>query len=348
MFGLKIVAALAALGMHPFLSQPEGQGVSSPLHRDSAMLADALSGPTLQLTVRGTSVTVLANATPAEGGCAARITARAPDGNQEWSRLFRWSELAWSGVRADGSAGLAFFEQEGHLPVDRLDFNPDDAAAFTSALVRVAEGCRAPRAETERVMIASKVAQPGCYFARHPGLRLAEGAAPYPARAMLTVLARETPDAELQLFFEREVTNGGDSWGAPWIDFTFADDRLAQVPVAKVAFAIDGRALAVQHSIANYGDTRLRIRIAQVQSPSDPARAGIFRQRLAAGKEVRLTLFDSTGRIRSVVHFDTGAQLAPARAAMSATGSSCADAAPAPAMASKWQPERRIVLAANR
>lgn len=343
MIGLKLVAALAALGMHPFVDRTVVAPVAAPLYRDSAMLADALSGQTLQLTMRGASATVRATAVPAEGGCAARITASAPGGGRQWSRLFRWSELAWSGVRPDGSAGVAFYEQEGHLPVDRLDFSPDDAAAFQSTLTRVAEECRAPRGPSERVMIASQAAEPGCYFARQPGLRLAEATAPYAARAMLTLLARETPDAELQLFFEREESAGAKRWGAPWIDFTFADSQIGQVPVAKATFALDGEVFTARHSIAIYGDTRVRIRLA---SAGDEATgANEFAQRLTTSREVRLILFDPAGRVRSVVHFDAAAVLAQAQAAMIAADTSCADAAPAPTIAAAWQHARPIVLA---
>lgn len=314
------------------------------LAADSALLAEALGGRTLDLTMRGTTVAVLASAVPAEDGCAALATAHAPGSPRKWTRRFRWSEVAWTGTTAEGRTTVSFFEHEGRLPGDTLEFAPADAAGFRAALARVVGACRAARGAGERIAIAGSSSMPTCYFARLPALELIESAAPPPMgdppRAVLTLLSRENPQAELQLLVERAAPDsaaGSDDWGRPAVAFTFADPRLKDMRIGEARFALDGKAIKAQHTIAAYGDTRIRISMDSLPVAGSKAPPSFYRS-LAGSGEVGLTLLDEAGKSQAVLHFDAGPALAAAREALRAADWSCASAAPAPAPAARWQP----------
>lgn len=340
MVSSRIVAACAALAGHfasPAHATPEI--VANPRSADSIMLANALSGQALQLTMRGTTVAVMASAAPAEDGCSALISAHAPGMTRRWNRLFRWSEIAWLGTTPEGGTMVSFFENEGRLPGDRVVFSPSDGAAFRATVARLASSCRDARGEAERFLIAGEASARSCYFARLPGLQLLEAsgspAASQP-RAMLTVLSRETPEAELQLLLERTGAKG-DDWGRPAVSFTFADPRLKDMRIAQAAFALDRQPLAAQHSLATYSDTRLRISMDSRGSSVSGEGPGSFYRRLAASEEVALKLLDRSGQSRAVLHFDAGPALAAARRALAGGAWSCDGATPAPPPAARWE-----------
>jgi hypothetical protein len=336
MLGLRLLALCAALAGQG--GAAHATGGPAALAADSGLLAQALSGPALQLTMRGTTVVVTAVATPAEDGCAAMITAHAPGSDRKWSRLFRWSELAWAGSKPDGATMVSFFEEEGRLAADTLVFSPADGASFRAALARLAASCRTNRGEAERVTIGSQGGARGCYFAALPGLHLLGSVPPPSARAVLTVLGRETPQAELQLLLERRApgaATAGDDWASPSVAFIFADPGLADMRIAKAAFALDNKTVTAQHSVTAFGETRLRISMDPFGPPVNGA-AGFYR-RLAASGEVALTLLDDTGQSRAVLNFDAGPALSAARRALAASDWSCAGSSASPAPAARWE-----------
>ena len=248
---------------------------------------------------------------------------------------------------------VAFYEHEGRLPADTLVFAPLDAAVFRAAVVRVVAACRSAWREGERVEIAAPGPMRSCYFARLPQLRLYDSVTPPPAadpqRAVLTLLARENPQAELQLQLERSAPDpageagvgagaGGNDWGSPAVAFIYADHRLKAMRIAGAGFALDGQPVAARHAIATFSHTRVRITMAALKPPRGVPPAASFSRRLVASSEVALTLMVAGGKHREVLHFDAGQALAAARASLTSADWSCAAAAPPPAPAARWQP----------
>ena len=320
--------------------------LSSPqsLASDSQMLAAALAGPILQLAKRGTSVAVQAETRTAEDGCAAVIAVQppgaGPGAGRRWTRLFRWSDVAWTGALPDGRALVAFFEQEGRLPGDRLTFAPADPANFMAALGRVTEQCRVARDEAERVASGEYAGTRSCYFARMPGLELVEAtepnAVPGPTRAVVTLLAHETPEAELRLLFDRAAPSSDGEPDFPDVAFTVAAPSLKALDIAGARFALDGVIVQARHTLALYGDTRLRVRMDPSAGIPRPSAEESFYRQLAASGKVTLTLLDSKGAARAVLNFDAGRVLAAARQALHNADWSCALAASSPP-AADWQ-----------
>lgn len=291
--------------------------------------------------MRGTGVTVMARAASAEGGCAARISAHAPGSSRKWIRLLRWSELAWAGTTQEGATLVSFFEDEGRMPADRVAFAPPDGAGFRTMLGGHAARCRLARGEYERMTLTGPVAPRGCYFARLPGLHVvgADPARPDPPRAVLSVLARETPEAEMRFLFEHAPRRNtkGDGWGSMAAIFTFADPKLTELRIADANFALDGVPVATPHSLVAYGDTRLRIEMDRPGMTGVGRGQASFYRRLATSGETRLTLIDAAGKSRAVLHFDSGPALAAAREALAAADWSCVGATPSPPPAARWE-----------
>ncbi|HEU4820028.1 MAG TPA: hypothetical protein VFS87_02580, partial [Qipengyuania sp.] len=199
MVGPVFLPALAALMVQGDLPPEVGAFRTAPLASDSAALAGAISGQRLELALRGVGTAIHAEARPAEDGCATLIAASTPGAVGTWTRLLRWHDVAWTGVLPEGRVLVAFYEHEGRLPGDRLVLAPADPAAFRATLTRVSQTCRAEAAEAERVLSGDYTGSRSCYFARHPGLELVETTEPgpqtEPTRAVITVLAHETPEA---------------------------------------------------------------------------------------------------------------------------------------------------------
>lgn len=309
---------------------------------DSAILAAALDGRPLALTMRGSAAQVAPQVVPAENGCAVRLAARGHGRSQTWSRLLRWSDLAWSGAGPDGTVRVAFYDHEGRLPVDMVSFRPDDATRFLGALAPVAAACRQSGDDRARVLGTDFAAARSCYFKALPQLQLYDAGMPGPhahsPRAMLTLLSRERPDAELQLLFERPPPSNGDAAPAGTqiaAAFVFADARLADLQIARAGFALDDAAIEAPHAVAIYGDTRVRVTL----DPPPPGAGSVnegFVERLDTSGAVTLYLRDAARRDRAVVRFDVGGLLAEARRALAAADWSCAAAQPAPPPAAQW------------
>ena len=346
MIAISLLAALAATAPGvpsetPVATVSDGT-VASP---EAKIVAQALSGRPLALTMRGTTVEVIAAVTPASDGCTAVVAAHAPGRHKVWAREFRWGDVAWLGNAADGRTTIAFFDPEGRLPVDSVTFSPGDATGFGAAVTRMASGCRAARGESERVAFGAPGAMRSCYFPRLPALQLVEDSAALPAesrpRAMLSLLARENPQGELQLLFERAAPDpsaGGDDWGTPAVAFVLAGPRVRGMQIAAARFALDAKPVAAQHAIAAYGETRVRILMDPFAPSATEEAQTSFYHRLSASKEVTLSLLDAGGQSRAVLTFEAGPALAAARKALSATNWSCAAAAPALAPAARWRP----------
>lgn len=321
------------------LAGPEAMAPS--IAADSAVMARALGGSTLELTREGTSVSVMASAAPAEGGCAAQVVARAPGGGRKWSRLFRWGDVAWTGVGPGSRIEVVFYESDGKLAGDTLAFAPQDAATFRAALARLGTACRAARGESERVLTAARGEARSCHLARLPQLHIEESGRGIPPRAVLTVLARETHHANLELLLERSgaASPGDDEWGEPIVTFVFADPQLKAMRIVGAAFELDAAGVPADHAIAAFGDTRLRITMDPFRrSSTGGSGVGSFYRRLATSGEATLSLLGADKAPRAVLHFDAGAMLAAARKALRATDWSCTGAVPAPDPASRWQP----------
>lgn len=291
--------------------------------------------------MRGTGVAVQAQTWSAEDGCAALIAVQSPGAARQWTRMFRWSDVAWTGALPDGRTLVAFFEQEGRLPGDRLTFAPADPAAFMAALGRVKEQCRVARDEAERVASGEYAGTRSCYFARMPGLELVEAttaeAAPEPTRAVVTLLAHETPEAELRLLFDRAAPSSDGEPGLPDVAFTVAAPSLKALDIAGARFALDGTIVQARHTLALYGDTRLRIRMDPFAGSSQLPNEESFYRQLSASGNATLTLLDSKGATRAVLNFDAGSVLAAARRALHTADWSCALTAATPAPAAEWQ-----------
>ena len=337
MTSFRYSAAFALLAMQSLAAQAAPETKANPRSADSAMLANALSGQ-LHLTMRGTTVSVMASAAPAEDGCSALISAHAPGMTRKWTRLFRWSETAWAGVTPEGATMVSFFAHEGRLPSDRVVFSPGDGTGFRAALARVASSCRSARDEAERILINTQGSAHGCYFARLPGLQLLESSGlpgSSPPRALLTVFARETPEAELQLLLQRVASNS-DAWDRPSVAFTYADPQLKDMRVTQAAFALDGKPVIAQHAVTAYGSTRVRVSV----DPFARARKGTasFGRRITASDEVRLTLLDDRRQSAAELHFEVDGALTAARALLAAADWTCASAEPAPPPAAHWVP----------
>lgn len=343
MFGIRLVAGLAAVAAHGLSAQESAGSVNVPPQIESAALASALDGKQLQLSMRGTSLTVLANATPAEDGCAALLTVQAPGSGRIWTRLLRWSELAWAGVTPEGATMVSFFEEEGRLPGDRVIFRPLDGARFAGELQRVAALCRAAGDGGEYSAIAGRKPGLGCHFAVFPALQLHDpvGMPPQPPRAVLSMLSRETPEAELQILVEQAPARAGtaDDWGRPFVAFTFADPALKAMGITAARFALDGKAIAAEHALATYGDTRLRISMDPFMASRGGARVQTFFDSLATREQATLTLLDASGRTRQQFTFDVGPALDVTRRALQAARWTCAGAQPPPLQAANWLPE---------
>lgn len=308
---------------------------NSPLASDNATLAGAMDGRRLDLALRGVGRSVHAKALPTESGCSTRIIASTLDGSDAGTRLLRWADVAWTGELPDGRVMVAFYEQEGRLPGDRLAFAPADPAAFEAALKRVVETCRGAAGEGEQVLSGDYSGSRSCYFTRSPGLELVESTPPQrePTRAVVTVLAQDTPDAELRLLTERGAE--GDGWEEPEVAFTLAGAGMEDLRISAVRFALDGEPVDPQHSIAIYNNSRLRIRMNPIAATA-PNEDSYYR-RLFTSTRATVTLIDSEGAIRAVLNFETGPALAAARLALDNAAWSCATASAAPALAARWQ-----------
>lgn len=334
------LSALAALMVQGNSPVDVGAFPAAPAS-DSAALAGAISGQRLELALRGVGTAIHAEARPTEDGCATLIVASTPGAAGTWTRLLRWGDVAWTGALPDGRVLVAFYEQEGRLPGDRLAFAPADPAAFRAVLTRVSEACRGAAAETERVLSGDYTGSRSCYFARHPGLELVEATEPRPrtepTRAVITVLAEETPDAELRLLVERAANEHGGSWGQPDVAFTVAGAGLKDQKIGAVRFAFDGAPVDARHSIALYNETRLRIRMDRSAGNAPAYSRDSYYRRLVASGRATVTLVDSAGISRAVLNFDTGPALAAARQALDAVAWSCTAAAPMATPAVQWR-----------
>lgn len=352
MFLLGIPAALAAAaaqsaGLAPVpgrsLADTPAAAASFPLlspslAADSAMLAASLAGPRLELTRPGSGIAVRADIDADEHGCAAQIAVRAPDGASH-RRLLRWTDVAWTGMLPDGRVMVAFFEHEGRLPTDRLSFVPTNPKEFEAGLTRVVEACRGASAEHERTLSSEHSGSRSCYFKRYPGIELIEPTVSTPAgegtRAVVTMLAEETPEAELRLLVERDPN--GDGWREPEVAFTVGGEGIKDFRIGAAHFALDGVTVDVRHSIAVYNGTRLRIRMDSAANGASTGDEGSYYRRLSTSQRATVSLVDSAGVSRAVLNFDAGPVLAAARRALDAAAWSCADAAPTPSPAAPWQ-----------
>ena len=311
---------------------------------DANGVANALSGPTLTLTMRGTTVQAIADVTPTRDGCTAVAAAHAPGKHEIWSREFRWGDVAWLGPAPDGRTRIAFFESEGRLPTDMVTFAPAEPGSFRAALARMADVCRVLHRDSERIAFGATGPMRSCYFPHQPALQLIDSGSSeggLPPRAMLSVLSRENPQAELQLLLERAVPRpsaGDDDWGNPIVAFVFADPRVKEMQIAAARFSLDAKPVAAQHAVASYGETRVRIIMDPFAASSTGTAKTSFYRRLKTSDEVTLTLLDKTGRSHAVLSFDAGPGLAAAREALSAADWSCATASPALTPAALWQP----------
>lgn len=332
---------LPALAAWLVQGTPPADVAAAPATRlasDSAALAGALHGGRLDFALRGAGLTVHAEALPAESGCATRIATRIVDGSTVWTRLLRWADVAWTGALPDGRVTVAFYEREGRLPGDRLTFAPGDSAAFRQALQRVAETCRNAAAEDQRVPSGEYPRSRSCYFARLPELELIEpiGRASQgeSSRAVLTILADETPEAELRLFLERRLDGNG--WAEPEVAFTVAGPALPDRQIAAARFALDGAAVDAQHSLALYNHTRLRIRMDHFRAQAATEGDDSFYRRLAASDRTTLALIDTAGASRGAFNFEIGTKLTAARRALEAVAGSCGPSRP-PISEPSWQ-----------
>lgn len=331
MFVLGMPAAMAVAALH-YAGPVEAD---MQRMRDRAALVAAIHGSEIDLRRHSIGVTIQAHARAIDAGCATALASQAQGRPNNWMRQLRWDQLAWTGEQPDGRVMIAFFEEDGRLPGDRLIFAPADPVAFRATVERVAQACRVERAQDERVMMDDHPGWRSCYFGQMPALELVEmlhGAAPAERpRATMSVFARETPEAELRLLFE------GDPQSAE-VSFTIAGPDLRRMRIARASFALDGVAVTPQHSLAAYGHTRLRIRMDPFRAlkPASSTAEPAYFARLVDSGVATLTLLNASGQAVGSLTFDIGQALTKARLALAATPWSCASSIPAPAPAAQW------------
>lgn len=335
LLGMPAFVAVAAV------SYAGSADMAAGLFRDSSAVVASMNGTRLDLWRHSVGVTVEAHARVVEG-CVTQLSSQAQGAPNSWTRSLRWDQVAWTGKLADGRVMVAFFEEDGRLPGDRVTFSPADPAEFGAAVTRLASACRDARNVSERVLVGDYPDWRSCYFARQPALGLTDtpASAPHPRepRAVLSILSRETPEAELHLLFD-------DADPAPTqrilradVSFVFAGQQLRTNKIGAAQFALDGQTVTPQHSLAAYGNTRLRIRMdpfRELRRPADSAEPAYFTRLLESGVAT-LTLLDRTGRTQTVLTFDVGPAIAQARAALASTDWSCAATTAPPPPAAQW------------
>lgn len=331
MFVLGLPSAMAVAAL--YFTGP-GEAEAERL-RDRAALVATIDNTRLDVWQRSVGLTVRADARSVGDGCTTAIASQYPGQSDAWTRLLRWDQVAWSGTLADGRVMVAFFEQDGRLANDRVTFAPADATAFQAGVARVAQSCRAGRARQERVIVADYPLWRSCYLARTPAVELVEtrsltGRAEEP-RASMSVYARETPEAELHLLFD------GDPDTAE-VSFTIARSDLRRMGVAGAAFALDETTVDPRHSLAFYGDTRLRIRMDpfSMVTPAATTTEPSYFERLTDSRTATLTLVDAARKPIGRLTFDIGSALTEARETLRATPWTCAAPAPAPTPAAQF------------
>lgn len=336
LLGMPAFVAVAAV------SYAGSADMAAGLARDGAAIASGMNGTRLDLYRHSIGVTIEAHARVAEGGCVTQLSSQAAGAPNSWTRSLRWDQLAWAGRLPDGRVKVAFFEDEGRLPGDRVAFSPADPEAFSAAVVRLAAACRNGREVGERVLTGDYPEWRSCYFARQPALGLTDtpASAPHPreSRAVLSILARETPEAELNLLFDDADPAPTQRTLRAEVSFVFAGQQLRTNRIGAAQFALDGQTVTPQHSLAAYGNTRLRIRMdpfRELRRTADTAEPPYF-TRLSESGVATLTLLDRTGRTQTVLTFDVGPALAQARAALASSDWSCAATTPPPPPAAQW------------
>lgn len=316
-----------------------GAGAHLPGHPaidqgDAERLAAALLQSPLTLTRQGATLAVIAAPDTAGDGCIVRLAPPLGEsGGASWP--LRWADLAWSGRTPGGALRLVFYEPVTRYPSDVVSFVPQDVDRVEAALKRVVANCRDAAGEGAALLTSDPPAAPrSCYFPSVPQLRLfeaveREGRRIAEARAALTVLSDERPDAELQLTLARSVSSDEAdfaAWRGADVAFVYAADGIAQWGFAQAAFARDAVPVAAPHTIAIYGDTRARVTLRTAPPPPDGGPVNLLDDAGAIGMSFR----DAQGReITPAVHFAAGPLLAAARRVLSASDWSCAKAGPA-------------------
>ncbi|WP_375291081.1 hypothetical protein [Qipengyuania sp.] len=307
-------------------------GGSSVSVEDAAIVSSALDGRRLDLEMRGQRVSVDATAEITEGGCSTRIMAQAAGGSRQWSRILRWTELAWAGETVEGATQVAFYDTEGHLATDLIAFGPPDASRFREALARLVQSCRMERGEAARVQTSQGNRTRTCFLGNRPEIQIIDTKpaipTPAPPRLLINLYAQESPRVELQLLFEGV---GEQALKDPSMAFVVAEPGLMNGQVKRARFRINGRDFAVRHSIAAFGTTRLRIAI-------DPRASGFdsFATALGSSSELVLSLLSRDGSAIGRYTFDPRQTLRQAKELLAGTGPSCNEAVPRLSRAADW------------
>ena len=307
-------------------------GRSSARPDDATIVSSALDGRRLHLEMRGRSVSVDATAEVTEGGCSTRIVAQAAGGARQWSRILRWTELAWAGETVEGTTQVAFYDTEGHLATDLVAFEPPDAPRFREALARLVQSCRIERGEAARVQISEGNRTRTCFSGIRPEIQIIDTKpavpTPSPPRLLINLYAQESPRVELQLLFEGV---GEQALRDPSMAFVVAEPDLMNGTVKRASFRINGRDFAVRHLIAAFGTTRLRIAI-------DPRTSGFnsFANALGSSRELVLSLWSRNGSAIGRYTFDPRQTLGQAKELLAGTGPSCNEAVPRLSRAADW------------
>lgn len=304
---------------------------------DLNTIVKALSGKTVTLEMRGSRVDVLARLEPRDG-CSATLFASNLSGGPEWTRELRWDEIAWQGAGEDGRMKVAFYDPEGRLPIDIMRAPADDGATVAAAMKRLSSRCQARHPLNQTVSFGPQAPDRPCYFPRQPALVLADYGGSNPRQAMLTLVAKDRSLAELQLQFDLDGASGGTSRGArdrSGLVLYYGSHELATAPVSSLKLTVDGVAVPIRHSTAVFNAIRLRSRLFAAST----AETGLL-DTIGKAREVTITLLGPRGEVRRTLTFNPGDAVETARAAVAASGGSCAPTVAANAQPITWSPAK--------
>ena len=172
-----------------------------------------------------------------------------------------------------------------------------------------------------------------CYFPRQPALVLADYGGSSPRQAMLTLLASDRSLAELQLQFDLDdgpAQGGRDRSG---LVLYYGSPDLAAAPVSSLKLEVDGVAVPIRHSTAVFNAIRLRSKLFAARD----RQAGLL-ETIGKAHKVSLTLLGPRGEVRRTLTFSPGDAVNTARAAVAATGGSCARTVAVNQPSAVWTP----------
>lgn len=334
------IAALAVAGGAPVEGQPGAADADAGVA--SQRLVSLVADRPLELTYNGRTVAVMGRLEAGAQPCTPNLVARGLGKTREWRRTLDVTALAWTGEQGAGRHSLVFYNPATHLAGDSVSVTGDGADEVIAAATALAQACQAQDVAARPVLVDSAGAggPRSCRFRRLPGLTLIEAGegGTQPPRAMLTLYARQSPAGELTILAEgTAMADQRVGWGRASVEFVFADPAYKSLGVTGAGFALDGVEMDFGHSLAAFGDTRVRVATEAFGAARQASAGPSFFDRLAPSRTVTLSLLDGTGQARRRLDFDVSEKLSTARALLDGAGWSCAGALPAEPPPARWE-----------